>query len=128
MTREIKFRAWSQHGGMSPANKIDFDKKSFEVEEGHYRYAGAKPIFMQFTGLRDKNGLEIYEGDIMRHIPDGNAPHLPYMVFWSELNFAWMIGDGTIPDTRKWCEYLHERERDFTIIGNIYENPELLKI
>ena|ERR1043165_476388 len=112
--REIKFRAWNM--------KNAFYTDRF-VESNLFNLIRSGEPVMQFTGLHDKNGKEIYEGDIMRHVPDGNAPHLPFIVSWSEILLAWSIHD----EARKWCEYLNERKHNYIVIGNIYENPELLE-
>ncbi len=67
-------------------------------------------VLMQFTGLLDKNGKEVYEGDILREV--NNA----LVVEWHNTGFWCEAGDGS------WI-----MPSNFEIIGNIYENPELIK-
>jgi uncharacterized phage protein (TIGR01671 family) len=74
-------------------------------------------IWLQFTGLTDKNGIEIYEGDIVTHLHSADTC---VVVFQKEtaMFLAQEIGD----------EKLGFGIEDVTeVIGNIYENPELLK-
>ena len=56
--REIKFRAWSEDYGMS--RYFDINEDNFEAIRGYQ-------TLMQYTGLKDKNGVEIYEGDKVKH-------------------------------------------------------------
>jgi len=143
--REYKFRAWV-NTELDPymtyeVNGIDFDEKQVYVA-GCFAYPFPKEaVLMQFTGLLDKNGKEIYEGDIVNFAnrdffePEwtdkfkGNAvikwvqEGCEYWVEFDGMNGKWLILRG---DT--WNEDLEEIESGhLEVIGNIYENPELLK-
>ena len=76
---------------------------------------------MQYTGLKDKNGKEIYERDILGYW--GSAYSAYWVVLWDEKHGRWMFGKnniGVFGFTKSSC-------KGKEIIGNIYENPELLK-
>src|SRR6185436_2697466 len=106
--REIKFRAW--YGGqIVEVGQLDFftDGQITVNDE----LVGAK--LMQFTGLKDKNGKEIYEGDVV------NTQQLIGTVKWSEEHGKWEV--EYIGDSRKFA--LYTQNRDTEVIGNIYENP-----
>lgn len=118
--REIKFRAWIKPiKEVRMVNGIEFDSYSnpFVVSDTkHESWYADEFELMQYTGLKDKNGKEIYEGDIV-YIPQW---HRKYQVIfeggmfkvqgWSSLSLATAKGEIS-------CE----------VIGNIYENPELLE-
>ena len=115
MKREIKFRIWHS-----------------DIQEMLYQFtlpmAGPgqdlnqafswllKPI-MQFTGLKDKNGKEIYEGDIVSHSLDNSTIPLSVVSFEDGM-FVFSDKEYTteLIESLDYCE----------VIGNIYENPELL--
>ena len=136
--REIKFRAWDTgRKKMFGAKQIHFyspvekdgklsGTQSHEVIYGwnddnssNWGKVGFDCILMQYTGLKDKNGVEIYEGDVIR---EDSPPH-----HCGEIKYdrgAFYIS-GIINDYSELCHTLVD---DFwAIIGNIYENPELLK-
>lgn len=73
-------------------------------------------IWMQFTGLKDKNGKEIYEGDIVK-IKNG----IPYEVRYDSKWLGWQPWRSFIEDDEMWFS------SNIEIIGNLYENKELLK-
>ena len=118
MKREIKFRAWH--------NKV---KEMLYAETPKYIFAwvdeGQPVEIMQFTGLHDKNGNEIYEGDIIIHdYLDGEITHS--VIEWYRT--GWYAKSLEDP-TKQVAGYLElENCKNIEVIGNIYENPELLKI
>lgn len=137
MPREIKFRAWNaEEKIMGPPFTIG-------------QFCGAYPMsdnidtegieYMQYTGLKDKNGKEIYEGDVCYH-------HYTYEPGNSRDEFEgpgclWETGTAYVKSNR-WSFYFEEikcgkwrfngpegqswDEPALEIIGNIYENPELI--
>ena len=136
--RKIKFRAWFE-GHMYEVAKLDFwgdpeqatcdlAGENGEGEELFDIYVGEVEI-MQYTGLKDKNGKEIYEGDIVAFEDSDGGYEYPDLVVntgiveYGELGFyftnrvAVEMDDFYIKDGR--CD-------DIEVIGNIYENPELM--
>ena len=142
MQREIKFRTWNKNEQkMEQVFGLDWtDKKNTEDEPEHrftdkiQSYLCDAPLvngedeyrkvwwedryeydLMRFTGLKDKNGKEIYEGDICKAPHDfgpGGFSERTFAVAWhNELGYQWNYWD------------LSKLE----VIGNIYENPDLLK-
>ncbi len=130
--REIKFRAWDldkkqwycmeifRGGHCGPTHR---DKEPFYFQPKFSRNV----VLQQFTGLKDKHGKEIYERDIIRarwHDSIDAGPGMVkeydeervFEVKWEKSYFGYNVVDYPIDD-----------DSTFEIIGNIYENPELLK-
>ncbi len=109
--REIKFRFWSKILGSFVIPNDNILAGTFKDEN---------MVVMQYTGLKDKNGKEIYEGDVVNYI-DCMRGRSTSQVEWTE----WGTGFEPFIQCGK-CGELPDME-DVVIIGNIYENPELLK-
>lgn len=137
--RELKFRAWDKKSkkirivesigfgelsyyneGYPVTNMIGRDcihDKDIIIHRDSYQHE-----LMQYTGLKDKNGKEIYEGDICKYVC-GKSEWIAEVVFH--------YGMFTFPIKEKPLGryvYIHNvLERELEVIGNIYENPELLE-
>ena len=123
-----KFRAWDKKlKTMLDVSLIDFKKRVLVGEHwefGETNFMGFDEIeLMQSTGLKDKNGNEIFEGDIVDY--KGRKA----VVKWhgSYASFIYRFVDELQERVSEWhplfLAYYH-----FEIIGNIYENPELLEV
>ena len=115
--REIKFRAWDKENG------VMIDSDSLALEE----YAPLVDLLnhdsiMQYTGLKDKNGTDIYEGDIC------TAEQMLFPLTGTRTGIvkyhdgAYLLEDFDGKDG----DFLFSETAETTVIGNIYENPEIL--
>jgi len=84
-------------------------------------------IIEQSTGLTDKDGIEIYEGDIVQYYPRHNG--VPYRVYWADESAKFLIGrKGVVGQELSSIMYNLDTGRiALEVIGNIHENPELLE-
>lgn len=131
-TREIKFRIWNgaemvedvtvgKFGVfyVNPTNNGLDPKDSASLTPFTTKYDEGTPL-MQYTGLKDKNGKEIYEGDIVRYEMPGPPPEDLMIEFIEPIIFSvasFDVEGAPLYVVNDVCE----------VIGNIYENPELLK-
>ena len=134
--RDIKFRAW-----IKPKNPAETDHMVHPLvfqlihdgsvdrlftNDQKYKDDMYDFTLMQYTGLKDKNGVEIYEGDIVTE----EAYNMPMTIVWSDDQKEWLgMGAGwMIEDQETYKNYTDNMKSDdeYTVIGNIYENKELL--
>jgi len=133
--REIKFRAWAGKQMWTDVAVFNNDAYVWNYEEmslvplfsdAQVRLYG-KPILMQYSGLKDKNGREIFEGDICHYIDYYCGDHPPCfhksgvgeVVFDEEGAFS--VREATELTS---AEILN---LEYTVIGNVYQNPELAR-
>lgn len=121
--REIKFRAWDTYKKIWTEYKIHegivfFLDKSTGVWVGKYDKRYKEFDLMQHTGLKDMKGKEIYEGDI---VIQNNKKH---RVIFDEENARFCIRDDEFELGITFINHNNER---MEVIGNIYENPELME-
>ena len=107
--REIKFRAWDKEKKymIDWSNSICAQEICYHI--GCEQKLGDNVEIMQYTGLKDRNGVEIYEGDILQ-------------IEWlkpTTVEVKWK--------NQGWHPYVEQGNTEYEIIGNIYQNPELIK-
>jgi hypothetical protein len=110
--REIKFRAWHEGHRAAPA-KMLYDEKQGDCLVWKSQGQNIKEI-MQFTGLKDKSGKEIYEGDVILFSDER------WEIVYAECGF-FITQKGKIS---QWLALVLNKSE---VIGNIYENKELLE-
>ena len=118
-----KYRAWDKTTSkLHVVNGIYCDNKKIHyIDDNRVRFVGFdNVIIMQSTGLKDKNGKEIFEGDIVKMAKD----------VYSEPTYYEVVrhrgGAYRLESKKHGCE-LWLRHTDCEVVGNVYENPELLE-
>ena len=121
--RDLRFRIWKD-------NKFTYSYEFNEFYEFFERACHDEDLAEQYTGLLDSEGREIYEGDVVRYEPNKLVDRIG-QIKWSDYYNGWSVRDKDCYPASDFGEYsLASPFLSFNyvkIIGNIHENPELLR-
>ena len=129
-----KFRAWMKSlKWMCDVTNISFDSKFVDIcQQGDTeRYTEMSVEFdeielMQSTGLKDKNGKEVFEGDILEIEDEGEVLGNAKLT-WDNEQAVFMIEAISVDDIAPFHEIVSDESYSYRVVGNVYENPELLE-
>lgn len=124
-----RFRAWDiVYKKMEDVDILNWDNGKIDfIGDGiTYIRKPDKIKLMQSTGLTDKNGKEIFEGDILSIETD--EENVKVSVFWDSKHALFMFESKKYNEKEALAELFEDNSYPFKIIGNIYENPELIEV
>ncbi len=133
MNREIKFRAFYENklymqeycGGFSYF--IHNESTALSLESVFIAAESGKCTIQQYTGIKDKNGILIFEGDLVQYNQNSNYDGMNFEVIWSDASFGWVLKSKTGDYLTNQITPNGPRYNFLEVIGNVFENKELLK-
>ena len=117
--RDIKFRVWTGYQMIKPFTLIDIQNERASIRNSDF--------IMQYTGVDDKNGTPIFEGDIVKGMCLGYYDDEEFKDVIKFRNGSFCFSKEKWKDgTYNWYSLENHYSGDLEVVGNIYENPELL--
>ena len=128
MSRELKFRIWDKltesfiycEDDNQQHFILDLNGNFHNLQNGS---GGDEYVVQQYTGFKDADGNEIYEGDILKNLTPTKYSDVNFTVEWGEFEPSDDMGVGGVGFVLPWFFTTFKPK----VIGNIFENPELLK-
>ena len=131
MNYRFKFRFWREHYDgkftlkCADLMSIDGSAEPYDVDEGDVcRYYPGETIIEQCTGLKDKNGKLIYENDIVKFYFDNDE--IIAVLIWDNDESRFYLNTTDYFKDKYVTDYEITKQEKYEVIGNIYENKELL--
>ena len=126
-----KFRAWLKKE-QKMDNEIDhiswLEDELYCIGDGiTYMVLAEDLVLMQSTGLKDKNGKEIFEGDIVE-LKDCGETLGNVKVYWDDLLALFQLYAVIVDEKEPMYKVIDDEDCSYIVVGNIYENPELLEV
>lgn len=131
--RKIKFRVFTKEYGIKKVNEINYDGDETIALIGSdgvgllTRFGiGKEAVIEQYTGIKDVDGVEIYEGDIIKFLVIDFSPvdKFAYVQYYPEYGYSLVLSYGGVIKQQDWAS---GEKYGIEVIGNIHENEELLK-
>ena len=128
MSRKLKFRIWDKltesfiycEDDNQQHFILDLNGNFHNLQNGS---GGDEYVVQQYTGFKDADGNEIYEGDILKNLTPTKYSDVNFIVEWGEFEPSDDMGVGGVGFVLPWFFTTFKPK----VIGNIFENPELLK-
>lgn len=130
---EIKFRVFTKEYGIKKVNEINYGRDESIALIGFdgigliTRYGtGKEAIIEQYTGIKDVDGAEIYEGDIIKFLVIDFSPvdKFAYVKYYPEYGYSLVLSYGGVIKQQDWAS---GEKYGIEVIGNIHEDKEMLQ-
>jgi uncharacterized phage protein (TIGR01671 family) len=131
MNNRFKFRVWDKlakrmiypHNDNQQHFIIDLNGRFHNLQNGS---GGDDYVIQQYTGLNDKNGNPIFEGDIVQYNQNSSYDNMDFIAKWSDDKLGFIFQSNSGEQLVNQTPHLN-RFKHLEVVGNIFENPELLK-